>query len=193
MCWFEQQWHRQQSTVPHNTAAPLAHTMITNRDIKIASFVFHRPSMTSHLVSSHTGGSLTPPPDSCMYKAISLYEVCVLVLPPISNDANQNLSPFFKYSRRSFFCVPGSVVLRRLPPTHPQHARCLRAATENVRPGFFSRESPFGAVQVLDIYKVRVDGCLGRVRGAGGKGEYFRYLIIGIPHMTMQAASKQVW
>eukprot|EP00903_Cladosiphon_okamuranus_P006014 g5934.t1 len=48
----------------------------------------------------------------------------------------------------------GSVVLRRLPPTHPQHARCLRAATENVKPGFFSSESPYGAVQVLDIYKI---------------------------------------
>lgn len=45
-------------------------------------------------------------------------------------------------------------MLRRLPPTHPQHARCLRAATENVKPGFFSSESPYGAVQVLDIYKV---------------------------------------
>lgn len=46
------------------------------------------------------------------------------------------------------------MVLRRLPPTHPQHARCLRAATENVKPGFFSSKSPYGAVQVLDIYKV---------------------------------------
>lgn len=50
----------------------------------------------------------------------------------------------------------GSVVVRRLPPTHPQHARCLRAATENVRPGFFSGESPYSAVRVLDIYKVRL-------------------------------------
>ncbi|CAM9774045.1 unnamed protein product [Scytosiphon promiscuus] len=48
----------------------------------------------------------------------------------------------------------GNVLLRRLPPTHPQHARCLRAATENVRPGFFSNDSPYGAVQVLDIYKI---------------------------------------
>lgn len=48
----------------------------------------------------------------------------------------------------------GSVVLRRLPPNHPQHARCLRAATENVKPGFFSGDSPYGAVHVLDIYKV---------------------------------------
>ncbi|CAN0187399.1 unnamed protein product [Ectocarpus sp. 12 AP-2014] len=49
----------------------------------------------------------------------------------------------------------GCVVLRRLPPTHPQHERCLRAATENVRPGFFSSESRYGAVRVLDIYKVQ--------------------------------------
>ncbi|CAM9171504.1 unnamed protein product [Ectocarpus fasciculatus] len=48
----------------------------------------------------------------------------------------------------------GCVVLRRLPPTHPQHERCLRAATENVRPGFFSSESRYGAVRVLDIYKM---------------------------------------
>lgn len=51
----------------------------------------------------------------------------------------------------------GSVVLRRLPPSHPQHARCLRAATQNVKPEFFSGESPYGAVKVLDIYKVRSD------------------------------------
>lgn len=48
----------------------------------------------------------------------------------------------------------GSVVLRRLQPSHPQHARCLRAATENVKPGFFSSESRWDAVRVLDIYKV---------------------------------------
>lgn len=48
----------------------------------------------------------------------------------------------------------GNVVLRRLPPTHPQHARCLRAATENVKPGFFSTDSPYCRVRVLDIYKV---------------------------------------
>lgn len=48
----------------------------------------------------------------------------------------------------------GRVVLRRLPPTHPQHARCLRAATENVKADFFAAESPYGAIRVLDIYKV---------------------------------------
>ncbi|CAM9133469.1 unnamed protein product, partial [Laminaria digitata] len=51
----------------------------------------------------------------------------------------------------------GSVVLRRLPPSHPQHARCLRAATQNVKPEFFSSESPYGALRVLDIYKVQSD------------------------------------
>lgn len=66
-----------------------------------------------------------------------------------------------RHPSRSLFdtsWVVGSVVLRRLPPTHPQHARCLRAATENVKPGFFSSKSPYGAVQVLDIYKV-TGGC----------------------------------
>lgn len=57
----------------------------------------------------------------------------------------------------------GGVVLRRLPPTHPQHARCLRAATENVKPGFFSSDSPYGGVRVLEIYKVGV-----RVKRNGG-------------------------
>ena len=55
----------------------------------------------------------------------------------------------------------GSVVLRRLPPSHPQHARCLRAATQNVKPEFFSSESPYGAVRVLDIYKVQ-SNCVNR-------------------------------
>lgn len=49
----------------------------------------------------------------------------------------------------------GGVVLRRLPQAHPQHARCLRAATENVKAGYFSSaKSPYGSVRVLDIYKV---------------------------------------
>lgn len=48
----------------------------------------------------------------------------------------------------------GSVVLRRLPSTHPQHSRCLRAATDNVKTGFFTPNSPYGAVRVLDVYKV---------------------------------------
>ncbi|CAM9271855.1 unnamed protein product [Ectocarpus sp. 12 AP-2014] len=60
----------------------------------------------------------------------------------------------------------GCVVLRRLPPTHPQHERCLRAATENVRPGFFSSESRYGAVRVLDIYKMENRFLLDRFKRA---------------------------
>ncbi|CAM9563881.1 unnamed protein product, partial [Ectocarpus sp. 12 AP-2014] len=60
----------------------------------------------------------------------------------------------------------GYVVLRRLPPTHPQHERCLRAATENVRPGFFSSESRYGAVRVLDIYKMENRFLLDRFKRA---------------------------
>lgn len=56
----------------------------------------------------------------------------------------------------------GKVILRRLPPNHPQHARCLRAATENVKPGFFSSESPYSAVDVLDVFKVGRSTLLGR-------------------------------
>lgn len=59
------------------------------------------------------------------------------------------------------FQTRGRVILRRLPPTHPQHARCLRAATENVKIGFFSGACPYDAVRVLDIYKVgHLAGCL---------------------------------
>lgn len=62
----------------------------------------------------------------------------------------------------------GSVVLRRLPSAHPQHARCLRAATENVKGGFFSSsELPYDAVRVLDIYKVSSPP-------PGGGGSYCR-------------------
>lgn len=64
----------------------------------------------------------------------------------------------------------GGVVLRRLPSAHPQHARCLRAATENVKAGFFSStESPYDAVKVADIYKVGAFP-LERGMGAGGWG-----------------------
>lgn len=50
----------------------------------------------------------------------------------------------------------GNVSLRRLTPTHPQYARCMRAVTENLKPGFFSDDSPYSALRVLDIYKVQV-------------------------------------
>lgn len=48
----------------------------------------------------------------------------------------------------------GHISLRRLTPTHPQYARCMRAATENLKPGFFSDDSPYSALRVLDVYKV---------------------------------------
>ena len=63
----------------------------------------------------------------------------------------------------------GSVVLRRLPPSHPQHARCLRAATQNVKPEFFSSESPYGALRVLDIYKVHGNSQLHGIHALGDK------------------------
>jgi hypothetical protein len=31
----------------------------------------------------------------------------------------------------------GAVTLKRLPPSHPQYQRCERAATENVKRGYF--------------------------------------------------------
>lgn len=50
----------------------------------------------------------------------------------------------------------GNISLRRLTPTHPQHARCMRAATENLKPGFFSDDSPYSALRVVDVYKVQL-------------------------------------
>lgn len=73
--------------------------------------------------------------------------------PPLSLDS-PDVAALSGSSSTGVIIRAGNIVLRRLPPTHPQHARCLRAATENVRPGFFSEDSPYDAVQVLDIYKV---------------------------------------
>ena len=46
------------------------------------------------------------------------------------------------------------ILLKRLPPAHPQHVRCRRAASENIKPGFFNGASPFSGINVLDVYKV---------------------------------------
>ncbi|CAM9248460.1 unnamed protein product [Choristocarpus tenellus] len=48
----------------------------------------------------------------------------------------------------------GAVVLKRLQHAHPQHMRCRRAATENVKTGFFSPRSPYKGVRVLEVYKI---------------------------------------
>lgn len=49
----------------------------------------------------------------------------------------------------------GSVQLRRLAPSDPQHLRCRRAAAENVRPGFSRPEKGSSrALRVLDVYKI---------------------------------------
>lgn len=46
------------------------------------------------------------------------------------------------------------ILLKRLPPAHPQHVRCRRAASENIKPGFFDGAAPFTGINVLDVYKV---------------------------------------
>ena len=46
------------------------------------------------------------------------------------------------------------ILLKRLPPAHPQHVRCRRAASENIKPGFFDGAPPFNGINVLDVYKV---------------------------------------
>jgi len=46
----------------------------------------------------------------------------------------------------------GNIVVRRLPPTHPQFQRCRRAATENVKRGFFHDAARFDGLAVLDVY-----------------------------------------
>jgi len=46
------------------------------------------------------------------------------------------------------------VLLKRLPASHPQHIRCRRAASENLKPGFFDGIPSFSGINVLDVYKV---------------------------------------
>ena len=46
------------------------------------------------------------------------------------------------------------ILLKRLPPAHPQHVRCRRAASENIKPGYFDNSTPFSGINVLDVYKV---------------------------------------
>ena len=46
------------------------------------------------------------------------------------------------------------ILLKRLPQTHPQHVRCRRAASENIKPGYFDEAAPFTGINVLDVYKV---------------------------------------
>jgi hypothetical protein len=46
----------------------------------------------------------------------------------------------------------GRVLLRRLPSNNPQFLRCKRAATENVRRGFFGDGARFSGINVLDVY-----------------------------------------
>lgn len=48
----------------------------------------------------------------------------------------------------------GQVILRRLPTAHPQHVRCRRAASENIKPGYFDQLGGFSGINVLDVYKV---------------------------------------
>ena len=48
----------------------------------------------------------------------------------------------------------GNIVMRRLVPTHPQFLRCKRAASENVKRGFFSETAKYSGVKVLDVYKI---------------------------------------
>ena len=46
------------------------------------------------------------------------------------------------------------ILLKRLPSSHPQHIRCRRAASENLKPGFFDGVPSFSGLNVLDVYKV---------------------------------------
>ena len=46
------------------------------------------------------------------------------------------------------------VLLKRLPSSHPQYIRCRRAASENLKPGFFDGAPSFNGINVLDVYKV---------------------------------------
>ncbi len=46
------------------------------------------------------------------------------------------------------------ILLKRLPSAHPQHVRCRRAASENIKPGFFEHAEGFTGINVLDVYKV---------------------------------------
>ena len=46
------------------------------------------------------------------------------------------------------------VLLKRLPSSHPQYIRCRRAASENLKPGFFDGAASYNGINVLDVYKV---------------------------------------
>ena len=40
------------------------------------------------------------------------------------------------------------VLLKRLPSSHPQYIRCRRAASENLKPGFFDGAPSFNGINV---------------------------------------------
>ena len=46
------------------------------------------------------------------------------------------------------------MLLKRLPSSHPQYIRCRRAASENLKPGFFDGAASYNGINVLDVYKV---------------------------------------
>ncbi|KAJ1462978.1 hypothetical protein M885DRAFT_610008 [Pelagophyceae sp. CCMP2097] len=48
----------------------------------------------------------------------------------------------------------GAVRVNRLEPSDAQHARCARAAAENVRRGFFSEGWEHKGLEVVDVYKI---------------------------------------
>ena len=54
------------------------------------------------------------------------------------------------------------VLLKRLPSAHPQHVRCRRAASENIKPGYFDKLQPFCGINVVDVYKVENGPLLSR-------------------------------
>jgi len=77
----------------------------------------------------------------------------------------------------------GSIILRPLGSNHPQHLRCLRAATENVKKDFFKRKGcRFKGVKVKNVYKIEnrlllddfqssaKNGSAGGEGGGGGGG-----------------------
>ena len=63
----------------------------------------------------------------------------------------------------------GSVTMKRLPSTHPQYLRCKRAATENIKKGYFDG-TPYKGVAVLDVYKIENRILLGEFLAAASNG-----------------------
>lgn len=81
----------------------------------------------------------------------------------------------------------GAVTLKRLPASHPQHQRCLKAATENVKRGYFEdgpgalaaaaaagstlSKCRFSGVNVLEVYKIENRPLLGLFQAAASAAE----------------------